>query len=84
VDRRRWTDQGASPRRERLTRASSKGAYEFVNMPASDYFLVAVSDEFTANWQDPRQLDVLSRSATRVTVADGERKTMDLTTARIR
>ena len=46
--------------------------------------MIAVDDQFTANWQDPERLQSLSRLATRVTIADAARRTQDLVTARLR
>jgi carboxypeptidase family protein len=79
-DRSRWTDTGASPRRFRSSRVSTRGTFQIDNLPAGDYLAVAIDDRFSANWQDPQRLDVLARSAARVTVAPGEKKTIDLST----
>jgi len=84
AERDRWVDGGTSPRRMRLARVSTKGVYDVMNLPAGDYFVVAIDDQAAASWQDPRTLEALTRVATRVTVADGERKAQDLVTARVR
>jgi hypothetical protein len=84
TDRREWTDTGASPRRLKNVRASSTGAYSIPGLPAGDYFVVAVSDAATGDWQNADFLDSLSRTATRVHLDEGDRRTQALTTARVR
>jgi hypothetical protein len=76
-DRDAWGSTGMSPRRMRSTRASKTGEYSF-NLPPGDYFVIAIPEDQSADWQDPDFLDAASRSAARVTIADGERKIQDL------
>jgi hypothetical protein len=77
-DRSAWTNGGAAPRRLKSRRASAKGTYSFTGVPPGDYFVIAVDDRLCANWTDPARLDAFSRAATRVTVALGEQKGIDL------
>jgi hypothetical protein len=84
IERERWSGATTATRRERLARVSTQGTYDIPNLPAGEYFVIAVDDQFTANWQDPERLQRLSRLATRVTIADGARRTQDLVTARLR
>ncbi|HUL73456.1 MAG TPA: carboxypeptidase-like regulatory domain-containing protein [Vicinamibacterales bacterium] len=83
-DDRSWVDYGLNPRRVRLTRASKTGAYAFGALPPGEYYLVAFSDEFADEWQDPRFLDQLTRAATRVQLGDGDKRTQDLTRQNVR
>jgi hypothetical protein len=53
-----------------------------VNVPAGDYFIVAVTDIEPGEWNDPDVLAQLRERAARVTIADGEHKTVDLKVAR--
>jgi hypothetical protein len=53
-------------------------------LPPGQYFVVAIDDALTAEWQNPRVLEVLSRVADRVTMAEGEKKSVTLTTKAIR
>jgi hypothetical protein len=53
-----------------------------VNVPAGDYFIVAVADIEQGEWNDPDVLGLLRDRATRVTIADGERTTIDLKLSR--
>jgi hypothetical protein len=80
TDPARWTDSGVNPRTIRLLRASPSGAYGLGGLPAGDYFAVAIDDQAAAGWSDPKRLDLLSRSAMRISLADGEKKTLDLVT----
>jgi hypothetical protein len=66
-----------NPRRFRSVRVESTGAFK-IPLPAGSYFIVAVPDEVTGEWQDPSFLDALSRGASQVTIAEGESKTLDL------
>jgi hypothetical protein len=67
-------------RRMRTARTSSSGVYKLTGLPAGEYYLAAVADEASAEWQDPEVLASLAREASRVTLNDGERKTLDLRT----
>ena len=46
--------------------------------------LIAIKDEYSSNWQDPAFLDVLSRTAQRLSLSAGEKKavTLELSDAR--
>ena len=79
----RWT-QAHGGRRVANTGVSRQGTFLVAGLPAGDYFVVAVSDQIGLNWQDPGMLDALSRSASHVTIRDGERRTVDLVTSVIR
>jgi protocatechuate 3,4-dioxygenase beta subunit len=82
VDPEGWTDVGINPRRLRTARVTPAGTFSFSTLPGGDYFIAAIPDEDAGSWQDPRFLETLSRRATRVTLADGDRKIQDLTTIR--
>jgi len=51
-------------------------------VPAGEYFAIALSDVEQGEWNDPDFLAQLRDRATRVSVADGERTTVDLKLAR--
>jgi hypothetical protein len=78
-----WTTSGAGPRRMRPARASPTGAYKITGLPAGSYYIAAVPDEFASEWLDPKFLETLSRTATRVTLEDGDRKTQNVRTTRV-
>jgi hypothetical protein len=77
-DAQRWASQ---TRYTGAGRPNANNVYT-INVPAGDYFIVAVSDIEPGEWNDPDVLTQLRERATRVTIADGERKTVDLKMAR--
>ena len=46
--------------------------------------VASIQHALSERWADPAQLDVLSRTAVRVTVADGDNRTQDLRKAAAR
>jgi protocatechuate 3,4-dioxygenase beta subunit len=84
VDSTEWIETGAMPRRLRSARADKDGAYLFPALPAGEYYVVAVRDDFLYDWQDPKFLEALSAAARRVRIAEGERTTQDLRTSGVR
>ena len=76
-----WTNAGIRPRNLRLTGVDASGRYRVTALPAGSYYVAATADVRTA-WADPRVLQTLAKTAARVQIADGEKKTQDLTIAR--
>jgi hypothetical protein len=76
-DPQRWS----MPRYVGGTRPNASDVYT-VNVPAGDYFIAALTDIEPGEWNDPDVLAALRDRATRITIADGERKSMDLKVAR--
>src|SRR5262249_15942021 len=68
-----WTGNGATPRRLRLIRVGPTGTYKLTGLPAGSYYLAAVPDEFTSDWQDTKFLASLAAAATQVTLDDGQK-----------
>jgi hypothetical protein len=66
------------------TQVSRTGAYTLEGLPAGDYYLVAIDDADSEGWTDANTLESLARVATRLTVIDVERKTVDLAVKAIR
>jgi hypothetical protein len=77
-DNRAWMNYGTNPRRVRMTRASKSGTYSFNGLPEGDYYVIAIGEEVAGEWQDPRFLEAMTREATRVTIADGDKRAIDL------
>jgi len=77
-DSSRWRTYTPGARRMRSARVSPDGEFSFGSIPVGDYYVAAIADEEGGNWQDPDFLEVLSRSATRVTIDDGDQKTITL------
>lgn len=80
ADQALWVDTGSQPRRLKQTRVGQDGSYTVADLPAGDYYVIAVADKDAANWQDPAFLAQISRSATTVRLADGDTRTQALTT----
>jgi len=83
ADRELWTAAGSSPRRLKMVRTGKDGTYTLSNLPAGDYFIVAVSDAVTGDWQNPEFLDSISRVATRTRVDEGGTQSQALKTASV-
>lgn len=83
VDEEAWTNAGAAARRIKVTRVSNDGSFALKNVPAGEYYVVAVKDD-PPSWQDPALLRSLTRGAQQVRVTDGDHKSVTLRTATIR
>ena len=70
--------------RMRSIRASTTGAYSVTSLPPGEYYVVAVPEEQSANWQDPKRLAALATHAARVRIVDGQTHVQDLRTVRDR
>ena len=83
AERSAWVDYGGSSRRLQRVQPDQAGAYRISGVPAGNYFVAAVADDRSADWRDPRHLDALSKIATRVTLADEEPRTLDVSARRV-
>ena len=83
-DNRAWMEYGINARRMRNTRTTKTGAYSFGALPAGSYYVVAIPEALSSQWQDPRVLEMLSREATPVTIGEGDKHGQDLTTRAVR
>jgi len=73
-----WVGYGSSSRRFSSTRVGKDGKFRIMNLPAGEYFAVAIPDRLASDWQNPRFLESLAPEATRVRVRDAERVTQIL------
>ena len=78
TDSSRWRSYAPGARRLRSSRVRPDGQFSFASIPVGDYYVAAIGDEDGGNWQDPEFLDAVSRSAVRVTIDDGDQKTITL------
>jgi uncharacterized protein (DUF2141 family) len=83
IERDAWLDYGNTPRRLRRARVTHTGAYAITDVPRGDYHVAALADDRSEDWRDPKHLDAVARVATRVTIADDESKTLDLSVQRV-
>jgi hypothetical protein len=74
-----WSNYGFTPDRIVSSLVSSAGLYHFRDVPAGDYYVVAVSDAQVRAWQDPAFLERAARVATPVTFTWGASQTVNLT-----
>jgi Carboxypeptidase regulatory-like domain len=82
VDRRQWIGYGSRfPRRVVSTEARSSGAFTLTGLPAGDYFVAAIPDSLLDSWRDPKIMEGLAQSAIRVSLADNEKRSLDLRSA---
>ena len=79
VDETAWTDAGAAVRRIKVAHATRDGSFTLADLPAGEYYVVAVKD-VAASWQDPAWLRALTSAARQVRVIDGERTSVTLRT----
>jgi hypothetical protein len=79
-----WLNTGLNPRRIRSTRTGPNGSYKLTGLPAGSYYVAAIPDESSGDWQDPKFLDMLTRSASQLTLDDGEKKTQNVRTTQVR
>jgi carboxypeptidase family protein len=77
-DRTMWTDTTPQSRRMRVVRPAASGTYSIPGLPPGDYFIVAVAGGAAAEWQDPTRLEAWAARGNRVTLGDGEARTIDL------
>ena len=73
----------AELRRPRQMAASEQGVYSIGGLVPGDYLVVAVADEDASDMADEAYLTAISRVATRVTLADLDRKAIDLQVVRV-
>jgi uncharacterized protein (DUF2141 family) len=82
VDQNGWTDYGLNPRRVRRAHASRTGGFSFTGLPAGDYYVTAIHEDTTPQWEDPKVLDTLAGSASQVHLGDGDARTQDVKTVK--
>jgi hypothetical protein len=76
-----WVDFGVNPARLRSARVERSSQYALRVLPG-DYYVIAVPEESTDGWWDPKRLEALSRRATRLRLNAGETRVVDLTTVK--
>ena len=75
ADKSLWTSMS---RRQTMARPASSGRYVVSNLPPGDYLVAAVTDVEQGSWFDPAFLEQLLPAAVKVTLAEGERRVLDL------
>jgi uncharacterized protein (DUF2141 family) len=73
-------DYWTSPTRRVMTARTAKdGTFAFARVPPGDYALAAVEDVEPGEWFDPAFLQRIAPTAVPLTLAEGEKKTQDIT-----
>jgi hypothetical protein len=78
TDRARWTNYGLQSPGIKSTQTSRTGEYRHPMLPAGEHFVAIVAEADAEGWQDPRVLERLAATASRVTVEWGGKATVDL------
>lgn len=68
----------AQSRQIQVARTDQNGAYRLRNVPPGDYQIAVVEDVEQGEWYDPSYLQELQQRATRQTLTEGEKRTLDL------
>ena len=77
VDRKYWAEPSAGRRRIRFQQVSAKGSAAIADLPAGEYFVAIETGMAIADLQESH-LDAVSRRAQRITINDGEKKTIEV------
>jgi hypothetical protein len=73
-----WKDVGVVARRWRDGRVAKTGTFAIAGLPPGEYFVAAVAIDAPDDPRDPKVLQKLMPNATRVTLGDGEKKTVSV------
>lgn len=75
ADKAHWVPQS---RRIQSVRPANDGKFKVLNLPAGEYYIVAVTDVEQGQWYDPAFLTDLVEASAKITLGDGEKKTQSL------
>ena len=79
ADRTYWSSRS---RRVASTRPDVTGKYSFARLPPGEYILAVTTDLIPEDLRDPNALERLATQGAKVSLAFGEKKTLDLKTTR--
>ncbi len=79
-----WIDAGMPARVSRIVRPAKTGAFSSAGLPPGEYCIAAIPDARSTDWQEAATLSKLAALASRISLADGEKKTVDLRVQQIR
>ena len=75
-----WIAEGMNPRLMGTARTSPSGSYTIGGLPAGDYRVIAMSEDFAVDARDPAFLERLVALGTSIALRDGEKRALDLKT----
>ena len=73
-----WSNFGLTPRRLLIQRVRADGSFSMTSLPPGNYYVAALDDAVATHWRDPKVLQALTRVAEQFTLADGEKKRLDV------
>jgi hypothetical protein len=79
VDPARWS---AGSSRVRAVRVGTDARFRLTDLPGGEYYVIALTDVSPADLADSEFLQSLVSRAMKVTIADGQQRSLDLTVAR--
>jgi Carboxypeptidase regulatory-like domain len=74
-DRDKWTP---GSRYLRSGRPDQDGRFKLTSLPPGDYFVIALDYMDASEWTDPEFLERIRTKATRLSISEGETKSVDL------
>lgn len=80
ADNTAWRQGFFSSRRIRTAHATTSGNYQLSELLPGEYYIAAVSNRLLLDWQDPMLFERLVPIATRITIGDGDQRTVALRT----
>lgn len=83
VERNEWRGYGLTPQRLKSVPLAGSPGFSLTGLPAGDYFVIAIPSAQMQAWQDPAFLEKAAAAATRVTLAWGEARSVDLRVVRV-
>lgn len=83
ADYKKWFASGGMARRQPITAPGSNGAFSIGRVAPGDYLIIAVDNGALDVTQGVEFYDRLARLATRITVAEGEKKTVTLEVTKV-
>jgi hypothetical protein len=85
ADRETWVDYGRAARHQQRVRAGRLGLYSITGLPPGAYFVVALADDGSTDWQDPGFLGRLAGLSATIQIANtNSRVQYDLATSQVR
>jgi protocatechuate 3,4-dioxygenase beta subunit len=79
-----WIENGMPARRARTIGTSTNGEYRLTGLLSGDYLVAAFDPETAVDLQDPQFVSAVARVGTRITLGEGEKKTLPLAISQIR
>lgn len=78
-----WKDFGTAPPYLRALRVDREATFRVIDLPPGDYLAVAVVEDPSFELLETSTLEALARSAMRFSIAESEKRTLDLTTMKV-